>query len=231
MILCPCQICSLPGFRLLTAFLCFAPVRADAHDVLADYIQRAVTLAVGSNHIDLELELTFFEHPSAAERKAMDTDGDGFISTGERESYLDRLAPIFAGQIRLCVAGKQIPLTPLYEPELSLPGQSALARSHHQLKFILFTTTPADLKAGDAIVIEDRLWPANRILGSVRAEGRDGCRLEADATWTPVMTNHVRIAARAAVKCLRPPRKPANSAATAIPEAARKIVTSEYSSQ
>ena len=161
----------------------------------------------------------------------MDTDGDGFVSTAERESYLKQLAPTLAQQVTLRVAGKRLSLTPLYEPELDLAEASTSKLSHHHLKFILFTTTPMDLKSGNEIVVEDRLWPAAKFLGSIRAEGRDGCKLESDATWTPVTTNHVRIAATATVKCLEAPRKPANSAADATPEAPQKIPANAHLAQ
>ena len=216
---------------LSVVLLILNPVCSDAHDVLADYIQHTGVVTVGSNHIDLELELTFFERHSFAERKAMDTDGDGFVSTAERLSYFKPLAPTLATRVSLIVAGKRLTLTPLYEPELDLTEASTSKLSHHRLRIFLFTATPVELKSGDGIVIEDCLWPAAKFLGSIRAEGRDGCKLEADAAWTPVTTNHVRIAATATVKCLQAPRKPANSVAVATSEASRKIPTPEHPTQ
>jgi hypothetical protein len=204
---------------VLACLVFFALPPAQAHDIFAEYIQHALTCAVGSNHLDVELELTFFEHPSIAERKVMDTDSDGQVSTAERESYLARVAPTLAQQVSLHVDGKELTLTPLYEPELDLPENSTTKLSHHHLRIFLFCATPANLKSGDSIVIEDRLWPSARFLGSVHAEGRDGCKLEADTPFTLVATNQARAVPTATIKCLLPPRKPVPTAAAALPQA------------
>ena len=213
------RFCVLLLRCLVANLVLFASSRAGAHDVLAEYIQHAVTVTVGSNHTDLELELTFFELHSGAERKAMDTDRDGLVSTDERQTYLARVAPTLARQVSLRVNGKELTLTPLYEPELDLPENSTAKLSHHHLRIFLFCATPANLKSGDSIVLGDRLWPSARFLGSVHAEGRDGCKLEADTPFTLVATNQARAVPTATIKCLLPPRKPVPTDATALPQA------------
>ncbi len=189
---------------LLVVYL-LGPIRSDAHDVLADYIQHAVTVRVGRRHIDLEMDLTFFELHSAEERRSMDTDRDGFVSTVEREDYLRRLAPTFAHQVVLRIAGTHLLMAPLYEPELDVIEMNTSRLSHHRLKIWLFTATPLDLKSGDRIEIVDRLWPTAKCLGAIRTEGRDGCRLEADAKWSAVTTNHLGSVSSVIVKSLQPP--------------------------
>jgi hypothetical protein len=202
---------------LVANLVFFASSRAGAHDVLADYIQHAVTVTVGSNHTDLELELTFFELHSGAERKAMDTDRDGLVSTDERQTYLARLAPTLPRQVSLRVAEKELPLTLLYEPELELPENSASKLSHHRLRIFLFAATPTNLKSGDEIVIEDRLWLAAKSLGNVFAAGRDGSRFEVDTPFKLVAANQARAVPTATIKCLIPPRSDVDATAAVLP--------------
>ena len=202
---------------ILAGLVLSAAARAGAHDVLADYIQHAVTVTVESNHTDLELELTFFELHSGAERKAMDTDRDGLVSTDERQTYLARLAPTLPRQVSLRVAEKELPLTLLYEPELELAENSTSKLSHHRLRIFLFAATPTNLKSGDEIVIEDRLWSAAKSLGNVFAAGRDGCKLEADTPFKLVATNQARAVPTATIKCLIPPRSDVDATAAVLP--------------
>lgn len=211
------RFCVLLLRWVVANLLLLAASRAGAHDVLADYIQHAVTVTVGSNHTDLELELTFFELNSGAERKAMDTDRDGLVSTDERQAYLARIAPTLPRQVSLRVAEKKLPLTLLYEPELELPENRASKLSHHRLRIFLFAATPTNLKSGDEIVIEDRLWSEAKSLGNVFAAGRDGCKLEAETSLKLVATNQARAVPTATIKCLIPPRSALDAAAAASP--------------
>jgi hypothetical protein len=182
---------------------------------------------VGSNHIDLELDLTFFEQHSATERKAMDASGDGLVSTEERQAYLARLAPTLARKVGLRVAGKELPLTLLYEPELDLPENSVARLSHHRLRIVCFAATPTSLKSGDEIVIEDRLWPGAKFLGSIRAEGRDGCKLATDSAFKATATRGDVSPPTANIKCLTPPRPVVDATPAASPLATKAHSTKE----
>ena len=66
---------------------------AAAHDLFAAYVQHSVQLIVGARHIDLTLDVTFFEEPSARERGVMDADANGHITRSEMEIYVKKLAP------------------------------------------------------------------------------------------------------------------------------------------
>ena len=135
-----------------------------------------------SRHTVGELELTFFEEESAKERGAMDADGDRLISTAEKESYLARLAPTLGRSVLLHVAGREVALTPLYDPELDLLANNKTGPGHHCLRLFLFASTPPNLRGGDELVIEDRLWPEAGSLGTMHTEGRDGWRPEAESS-------------------------------------------------
>jgi len=103
----------------------------------------------------------------------MDTDTNGHITRPELESYLKQLAPRLSRQVKLRVAGRELPLVPLYDPEVDLIANDQTGPGHHRLRLCFFAPTPPTLRAGDEIVVEDSLWPGAKILGTVQAEGRD----------------------------------------------------------
>jgi hypothetical protein len=182
-----------------------------AHDTLGACVQHTVQLAVGAQHIDVRLDLTFFEQWSASERATMDADGNGAITRPEQEAYLKRIGAGLCKQVKLFVAGRELPLAPLYDPELDLLGNKRVGPAHHRLRLFFFVTTPAGLRAGEEIVVEDKLWPEAEMLATPRAEGRDGCRLATglptDAELLPGKAEPPR---RIRFKCLQPPStKPA----------------------
>jgi hypothetical protein len=185
-----------------------------AHEQLAACVQHRVHLTVGQRYIDLALDLTFFEEWSAQERRAMDADGNGRITRSETESYLKRLALVLARQLKLRVAGRDLDLAPLYEPELDLMGSSQTGPDHHRLRLCFFASTPPALRAGDDIVVEDRLWPQAKALGTLQVEGRDGFALEVtgpgDPGFAPAQPGEARLYH---ARCLKaPPAKPGRPA-------------------
>ena len=176
------------------------------HDLFTAFVQHRVQLVVGAQHADVTLELTFFEDASEHEREHLDTNGNRRISQAERESYLRRLAPAAEKLVRLKAGGRELPLTPLYSPRLDLLGSDEVGRGHHRLTLFFFAPTPRYLKPGDEFLIEDRLWPEARALGSLEVEGRDGCRLEVlprgDPVFPPARDGEARVLK---ARCLRPP--------------------------
>jgi hypothetical protein len=183
-------------------------LRRDAagHDLLGAYVQHRVHLSVGARHIDLTLDLTFFEEPSARERRVMDADANGHITRSELESYVRRLAPQLAEQVDLRAAGRDVPLVPLYNPEIDLLGNNKSGLARHRLRLFFFASTPTALRADSEIVVVDRLWPDTRALGTFQAEGRDGCALETEKTSDPSFAPASKGVARLfKVRCLKPP--------------------------
>ena len=182
------------------------PCDSAAHEQLAAYVQHRVSLTLGERYIDLTLDLTFFEEWSAQERHAMDADGNGRITRRESESYLRKLAPALSQQLKLRVAGRELDLVPLYDPELDLLGSNQTGRTHHRLRLWFFASTPASLRAADEILIEDRLWPMAKALGTLQAEGLDGCVLEVvtpgDPGFAPARPGEARLFH---ARCLKAP--------------------------
>jgi len=173
------------AWLLVVGLMACGPRDSAAHEQLAACVQHRIHLTVGQRYIDLTLDLTFFEEWSAQERRAMDGDGNGRITRSESEAYLKRLAPALAQELKLRVAGRELDLAPLYEPELDLLGSSQTGPAHHRLRLWFFGSTPPALRAGDEIVVEDRLWPQAKALGTLQAEGRDGFALEASGPGDP----------------------------------------------
>lgn len=177
-----------------------------AHDLFTNYVQHSAHLAAGARHLDLTLDLTFFEEWSARERQVMDADTNGRITRAELDSYLKQLAPRLTRQVKVRVAGAELPLVPLYDPEVDLLANDQTGPGHHRLRLFFFAPTPPTLRAGDEIVVEDSLWPGAKTLGTVQAEGRDGCLLTTEVTTAPGLppprSDQPRLFK---VRCVKPP--------------------------
>jgi hypothetical protein len=194
-----------PTHLLLIGFLIGLRPLAAAHDLFTNYVQHSVHLTVGARHLDLTLDLTFFEEWSARERRTMDADGNGHIGRAERDAYLKQRGAELFRHVKLRVAGRELPLAPLYDPEVDLLANDQTGSGHHRLRLFFFAPTPT-LRADDEIVVEDRLWPEAKVLGSVQAEGHDGCTLtteiKVNPRLLPARTDEVRWFK---FRCLQPP--------------------------
>jgi hypothetical protein len=210
-------VCSI--LALLAAGLLGPRQLAAAHGILAAYIQHGVHLRIDGQHMDLTLDLTFFEEPSARERAVMDADANGRITRSEVDAYLKRLAPELFKQVKLRVAGREVPLTPLYDPDIDLFTGQTTATAHHRLRLCLFAATPAGLRVNDEILVEDQLWPGVKSLGTPQAEGGDGCRLLPEIS---IDSNSAalprRVSCRFGFRCVQPPTfKTTAASGTPIP--------------
>jgi hypothetical protein len=196
-----------PCLCLLAGLLLDSPSIVRAHDTLGSCVQHAVHLAVGARHMDVTLDLTFFENWSARERAAMDANANGRITRSEVESYVQELESKLAGQVKLRVGGHELALVLLYAPEVDLLDNDQVGPAHHRLKLFFFVPTPVQLRSGDEIVVEDSLWPAAKALGTLQAEGRDDCALEigktGDPGFAPARAGEARLFK---ARCLKPPK-------------------------
>lgn len=211
-----------PGCLLLLGLLISLRPHAAAHDLYTNYIQHSIHLTIGARHMDVTLDLTFFEEWSARERQVMDANANGRIARAELEAYLKRLAPELSGPVKLRVAGRELPLAPLYDPEVDLLANDQTGPGHHRLRVMFFTPTPTTLRAGDEIEVEDRLWPEAKILATAQVEGRDGCKLTTEIKVNPRSSSPRPDEARwFKFRCLKPPaanptpRKPSASSPVA----------------
>lgn len=183
------------------------PAPVGAHEFFSTCIQHGVHVAVGAKHIDVTVDLTFFEDWSARERAAMDRDGNGRITRVELEVYQKRWATELVQQVKMFIGGQELPFILLYDPEVDLLGNQTTDRAHHRLRLSLFVATPAGLHADDSLVIEDQLWPDAKVLPTLEAEGRDDCKLTTEisiATGTAVAPGAA--SRRFIFRCVKPPR-------------------------
>lgn len=195
-----------------------------AHEFFSTCIQHSVHVAVGAKHIDVKLDLTFFEEWSARERAAMDQDGNGNITRPEVAAYQKRWAAQLVKQVKLFVAGQELPLILLYDPEVDLLGHQTTDRAHHRLRLSLFVATPAGLRANDQLVIEDQLWPDAKVLPTLEAEGRDDCKLTTEislAGKTVVVPGAE--SRRFIFRCVKPPRAAAAKTTSTLPAEATVV--------
>ncbi len=189
---------------------------AVTHDLFARYVQHRVAVVMNARHVDVTVRLTFFEDSSEHERSHMDANHDGRISPREIETYLAGLEPELNGAVTLRLSGRRLPLTPLRQPEVDLLGNDRVGRAHHQLTLFFFSPTPTNLAAGDELVVENRLWPRARALGTLQAEGADGCQLEVIPRSDPVFPSAREGEAREfKARVLKPSVKKSPSAASA----------------
>lgn len=157
-----------------------------SHDLFNAYIQHRVALTVGNRHVDVTVQLTFFEDSSEHEREHMDRNGDGRVTRNEIEAYIQEFEPDWAKAVSLRVGDRRLSLIPLREPEIDLLGNDGVGRGHHRLTLHFFVPTPDALRANVELVVENRLWPEARALASLRVEGRDCFRVESLAPSDPV---------------------------------------------
>ena len=195
-----------PARLLLAGIVISLRQPAAAHDLFTNYVQHSVHLTVGARHLDLTLDLTFFEEWSARERRTMDADANGRIARSELDSYLKQRAPQLSRQVKLRVAGRELQLAPLYDPEVDLMANDKIGPGHHRLRLFFFAPTPTMLRADDEIVVEDRLWPDAKVLGTVQVEGRDGCTLTTEIIIKPGLAPARPDEAQLfTFRCLKPP--------------------------
>lgn len=152
------------------------------------------------------VDLTFFEQWSAKERLTMDADGNGQISRSEVDAYVKTVAARISHQVKLRLAGRELALAPLYEPEIDLLGNDKVGPAHHRLRLFFFTVTPATLQPGDEFVVDDALWLKARAIGTSHAEAEEGAAFEAkpvgDFTLASKQSDEAR---RFTFRCLKPP--------------------------
>jgi hypothetical protein len=127
------------GLCLLSVFVLVAGVTAaQGHDVYTAFIQHRVHLNAAVARLDITVDLTFFEEWSSRERRLIDANHDGQLTKAEIKTYLEKLAPELADKVQLRIGGTDVPLTPLYEPELDLLGNDQAGPAHHRLRLFFF---------------------------------------------------------------------------------------------
>jgi len=183
------------------------PRVAEAHALFAAYVQHGVNVKLDAQHLDVTVNLTFFEEWSAKERQAMDKDGNGRISRSEVDLYVKELAPRISKQLKLRVGGREISLALLYDPEIDLLGEDKVGPGHHRLHLLFFALSSVGLHQGDVITVEDSLWPKAKALGTVQVECGDGGAFESKQVGDfDSISERPNEPIRFTLRCLQPPK-------------------------
>jgi len=142
-------------------------------------------MRVGASNIDIEVELTFFGSRSLVERRKMDRDRNGVISSEETDAYLIDAAGMQEGGFRLLVHGRSLELLSLYEPELDLMGCNRPLPSPHVLRLFYFARRPEWLGSQSVIRLEDGLWLHWPAICTLEIARSPGARVIVDQETSP----------------------------------------------
>lgn len=146
----PCRIA--PPYIVIAALT----QAAFAHPELGNYLQHRIVLTPAADHVEVVIEITFDGTRSLAERKRIDDNGDGKLSKGEREAYLQAVQREAETRVTLSINGKQTRLLTLYAPKLDLLDSNDIEQHPHVLQLSLFASVRCS--AGDNITVSDDLW-------------------------------------------------------------------------
>lgn len=138
------------NFRTLPALLVAGsiglPYHAVGQGILASYVQPGVPFKIGAEQIDLTVDLPCFEEPSARERKGRDAHADRHITRSEGEAYLNQYAPEMVKQGKLKIAGHEVPLIPLYDPEIEPASGRTMALKRYRGDYERFIPVQVSLR-------------------------------------------------------------------------------------
>lgn len=162
---------------VLALFAAF-PAAGRAHDEFERFVQHRVTVEVKSGHLDITVELTFFETWSGTERAAMDADRDGRITPTETAAYAKALGARLAGSVEATLEGRPLPVLALRDPEVDLLGEDRVVPSHHRLRIACFAPLPAPRPLSAVVRVEERLWPKADTLVQFIPRASEGATLE-----------------------------------------------------
>jgi ABC-type nickel/cobalt efflux system permease component RcnA len=116
----------LPALIAIILAAIYTPARVEAHPLGNFTVNQYSRLDVGRDAIRLRYLVDMAEIPAFQERQAIDTNGDGQVSTDERAAYLAKQIPVLAAGLRLTVDGDPVALQTVSQ-DLSFPdGQGGL---------------------------------------------------------------------------------------------------------
>jgi hypothetical protein len=153
-------------------------VSAFAHTSLEAYIRENVFISATTENIDIRIQFNFPAQLSLAERKLMDSDGNGEFSSEERKNYLRQITERADKALRLTLDGQVTVLIPLEDPVLDLQDAPGVEAHPHELRLTYFARIPKTFGIGSTIALDSRLWADTPLLVSVSMEDANGIRFQ-----------------------------------------------------
>lgn len=151
----------------------FTPV-ALGHEALGQFVRHSALISPGNGNIDIRLDLTFHASRAADERRAMDRDHDGTISSEEASDYRKVLREGLEGRLQIKVDDTPLRTLLLHDPELDLLGDNRAGSHALALRLFFFCRAPESWNGEGLITVEDRLWLEAPALCFAEAEGGKG---------------------------------------------------------
>jgi ABC-type nickel/cobalt efflux system permease component RcnA len=144
---------------LFACALCYGGARAHQQDMNnADHV---LALRLTEESLDLTVHLQYKEFPSLAERRDMDSNGDGWIDEPEAAYYAQSEAKQLLESVELSINGQPLAMWLLEEPELEFYGSARVVPLHQDFSAKFSTTFKIpDPEEGFLLRVADRHeWP------------------------------------------------------------------------
>lgn len=163
---------------VMVLFPAFMQTGAFAHTSLEKYIRQEVSVAIREGTLDVKLQCVFPSDISLTERRHMDANGDGELSSDEKAAYLHDIQERAEKQVRILFNDKVMVLIPLEEPVLDLQDATGVEAHPHEIRLAWFVRVPESFGVGGRLVIESEWWTNRPLLLSVRTDVAQGIRLK-----------------------------------------------------
>ncbi len=138
----------------LATLVLVAPKRAEAHPLGNFTINHYSELEFADGEARVDYVLDLAEIPTFQQKGRLDADGDGEMSDGEAEAYLDRELPGLVEALHLEVGGEELPLEVLDRSVAYRPGQGGLPTLRIEAR--LLADLPEDWEDNGAGYYTDR---------------------------------------------------------------------------
>jgi hypothetical protein len=168
---------------LTALILALAPASGRGHESPIDHVQRELRLFAADGRARLAYRLILTERAALMELRSMDTDGNGTISTEERDTFFAAKARAIAKQIVVTIDGQALAL----EPETPVQCDPQLGQS-----FLFGAPLPklaSGRHPGKLVDGHSRDYPGGFVWKNLGPAGSEAVHFEPVAPTTPSRPN------------------------------------------